>query len=84
MISSALGLEIWNLFTGVLQELPAQGFKWMVYLERFALISHGMEGGIATIIAPSKGQPAFRYGMYTFFVGTVGLVELFKTKAAVG
>ena len=84
LISSALGLELWNLHAGELQMLSSQGFKWMVYLERFALISHGLEGVIAAIYGPSKGQPPLRYGIYTFFVGTVGLVELFKAQEIEG
>lgn len=50
----------------------------IVLTERFAVIIHFFEGVIAAIYAPSKNKPPLQYGVYTFFVGTVGLIELFK------
>jgi hypothetical protein len=84
LISSALGLELWNLYTGELQALTSGGGRWLIYLERFALISHSIEGVVAAFCAPSRGQFPVSYGIYTFFVGTVGLIELFTTQQAEG
>lgn len=78
LICSALGLEIWTLYalqTGsALPNLPT-GLFWF---ERFALTAHAAEGVVATIFAKSREQSPISYGLYTFFVGTVGLLELFE------
>jgi hypothetical protein len=75
VISGALGLELWNIL--------AQGSlytDWPIFFGfgRFALIGHGIEAVIAIFYAPGKGKAPLSYGIYTFFVGTVGLVELFQ------
>jgi len=44
-------------------------------IERFALISHLLEAAIAAFSVKPKNQ--ISYETYTFFVGTVGLLELF-------
>ncbi|MEQ9357174.1 MAG: hypothetical protein RIG63_18605 [Coleofasciculus chthonoplastes F3-SA18-01] len=36
-----------------------------------------MEAIIAAVYAPSRQKTPIVYGTYTFFVGTVGLLELF-------
>jgi len=50
----------------------------LVWIGRFALVAHFLEGMVAFIYAPSRNQSAIASGIYTFFVGTVGLVELFE------
>ncbi|HEY9666326.1 MAG TPA: hypothetical protein V6C91_05945 [Coleofasciculaceae cyanobacterium] len=42
-----------------------------------AIAIHFVEGFIAAYKAPSRKKMPFQYGTYTFFVGTVGLLELF-------
>lgn len=78
LISGAIGLELGNIF-GLLNthEIP-NNFTLIFGIARFALIAHLFEGIIAAIYAGSKSKLPFQYGIYTFFVGTVGLVELFK------
>jgi hypothetical protein len=78
LITGALGLEVWIFSSGSLPDLTLPGFKFAIYFARFALISHGIEGLIAGIFASSRQQPPLRYSLYTFFVGTVGLIELFR------
>jgi hypothetical protein len=45
-------------------------------LGRFAVTIHLVEGIIAGAYAPSRQKTPIVYGTYTFFVGTVGLLEL--------
>jgi hypothetical protein len=52
----------------------------LLWIGRFALVAHFLEGIVAFIYAPSHKQSAIASGIYTFFVGTVGLVELFKVE----
>jgi len=75
VISVALGLELWNILT---EGSLFSDWRIFFYLGRLALISHGIEGIIAAFYAPSKGKSPLTTGVYTFFVGTVGLVELFR------
>jgi hypothetical protein len=77
LIASAIGLELWNItaeFTNSqLPNLPGVLFL----ISRFALTAHAIEGTIAAIYAPTKKKMFLPYSIYIFFVGTVGLLELF-------
>jgi hypothetical protein len=77
LIPSAIALELWNIQTITTnQELPvANILNPALILAHIALSTHFVEAIIASIYAPSKNQPAIKYGVYTFFVGTVGLLE---------
>ncbi len=72
LITGALGLELWNAYA------PIQGLTILFYIERFALISHGIEAAIAAVSASSRDRSPLKYSIYTFFVGTIALVELFQ------
>ena len=75
LISGALGLELWNILA---QGSLFPAWQFLFYLGRLALIGHLIEGIVAAFYAPSKGRLPLGTGVYTFFVGTVGLVELFQ------
>ncbi|MGF1514141.1 MAG: hypothetical protein ACFB5Z_10660 [Elainellaceae cyanobacterium] len=74
LMSLALGLEIAKLSPWTLPPIPAA----LLTTARAALIIHLLEGAIAVAAAIIYRKPALRYGPYTFWVGTVGLVEIFK------
>jgi hypothetical protein len=83
LIPNAIGLEIWNIYTIINhQSLPIPHILNPVLIfTHIALFAHFVEGVIATIYAPSKNQPAIKYGIYTFFVGTIGLLELWENNS---
>lgn len=77
LITSAIGLELWHL-SAVLSLSQTQPLLHPIFwVERFALVIHFIEGMIAMVFAPRKQQAPIPSGIYTFFVGTIGLVELF-------
>lgn len=78
LITSALGLELTNLYAERVHHVSIQGLDVIFALERFALVAHSIEGIIAAVYAPSRTYSPLKYGIYTFFVGTVGLIELFR------
>ncbi|MFM7574037.1 MAG: hypothetical protein ACKO4S_13020 [Snowella sp.] len=78
LIIGVLGLELGNLYALRSQMTPLDLPFPLLWIGRFALVAHFLEGIIAFIYAPSRNQPAIASGIYTFFVGTVGLVELFE------
>jgi hypothetical protein len=78
LISSVIAGELGNIYAGITNELKLIIPVPVVWLGRFALIAHLIEGMIASFYAPAKGKPAIQYGIYTFFTGTVGLLELFE------
>lgn len=41
------------------------------------MTSHFIESIIAAFYAPSRKKMPIKYATYTFFVGTIGLLELF-------
>ncbi|MEH2071137.1 MAG: hypothetical protein V7K47_23770 [Nostoc sp.] len=81
LILGAIGLELANIFGLLNTNNTPNIFTPILGIARFALIAHLLEGIIAAIYAGSKSQLPLRYGIYTFFVGTIGLVELFRQES---
>lgn len=78
LISSAIGLEVGNFYAMFTHSpLPPVLPRSLFWVERVAVAIHLIEGLIASVYAPRQHKAAIPYGVYTFFVGTVGLVELF-------
>lgn len=78
LILGAIGLELANLYVSNTGSLLPNSLQIVLWFAHLALIAHLIEGMIAAFYAPARGKAPFRYGIYTFFVGTVGLVELFE------
>ncbi|HEY9848486.1 MAG TPA: hypothetical protein V6D28_03435 [Leptolyngbyaceae cyanobacterium] len=78
LIISAIGLELWNIQAVITNTHLPSSLNPVFWLERFALIAHLVEASIASYYAPTKNKMPIKYGTYTFFVGTVGLLELFE------
>ncbi|MCF4970051.1 hypothetical protein CV014_24510 [Nostoc sp. CMAA1605] len=78
LITSAIVLEIWNIYTPFNNETTSNSLNIVFWIGRFALFSHFLEAIIATFYANSRNRIPLQYGIYTFFVGTIGLLELFR------
>ena len=81
LMSGAIVLETWNLTLGVdWAALPGWCHVGFWYV-RVAASIHLLEGVAAGIWASRRSdhQPLL-YGLYTFFVGTVGLQELWESR----
>jgi hypothetical protein len=91
VITAAIGLETWfyipNLFkeSGILflninisTVLESRFLSLMLWVGSFAITVHFIEAVIAAFYASSRNKNPIKYGIYTFFVGTVGLLELFE------
>lgn len=76
-ITSAIGLELWNIYALLTNNKIPASLNPVFWIERFAITIHLVEGVIAAYKAPSRNKTPIKYGTYTFFVGTVGLLELF-------
>ena len=77
LIAGAIGLELWNIYTIFTNTDIPNILHPVFWIERFVVVIHLIEGVIAAYFAPSHNKIPFKYGIYTFFVGTVGLLELF-------
>jgi hypothetical protein len=73
LITSAIALELAQFYT----QLP-HSYTTVLLIAHLALSAHLVEGIIAAIYAPAKNQRPIQYGAYTFFVGTIGLLELWE------
>ena len=73
LISGAIMLEAWNEIVN--QPLPDL-FKWVIIIARVALIGHLIEAIVAGFSAKYQGKNPLKSAVYTFFVGTVGLLEV--------
>lgn len=80
LITGAIGLEAWNRYATLTNFAVPNQLYPVFWIGRFALAAHAIEGIIAILYAGSKEKMPIRYGIYTFFVGTVGLIELFETE----
>lgn len=78
LMTGAIGLELWHLQAVVTQSQPPLVPLVVAWIARLALIAHGVEAIIAAVYASRQQKSPFFYGIYTFFVGTVGLVELYS------
>ena len=77
-MTCAIGLEIWNIYAIINQfEIPSN-IKPIFWIERVAVAAHLIEAIIAAFNAGSKDKVWYKYSIYTFFVGTIGLMELFR------
>ncbi|BDI18700.1 hypothetical protein ANSO36C_45020 [Nostoc cf. commune SO-36] len=77
LITSAIGLESWNIYALITDTNVPSSLNPIFWIERFAMTSHFIEGIIAAFYAPSRKKMPIKYATYTFFVGTIGLLELF-------
>ncbi|MBD2386541.1 hypothetical protein [Cylindrospermum sp. FACHB-282] len=78
LITSAIGLELWNIQALTTNSQLPSILNPALIIAHLALSGHFVEGIIAAYYAPSKNQIPIKYGTYTFFVGTVGLLELWE------
>ena len=76
IIAVALVLAVWNLYLHLQGESLSTNLNTIFLLGNIALIAHCVEGLIAATKASSQNKNPLRYGIYTFFVGFVGLQEL--------
>lgn len=80
LIISAIGLELWNIYVVINNSHIPSILNPVFGIERLAIAIHLVEGVIAAYYAGSIKESPIQYGAYTFFVGTIGLVELFKKR----
>jgi hypothetical protein len=79
--TGAIGLELWHLDAFVLHKQIPEFLAPIFWVGRLVLVAHLLEAVIAAVYAPRQQKAPLTYAVYTFFVGTIGLVELFAAKA---
>ncbi|MEA5602695.1 hypothetical protein [Nostoc sp. UHCC 0252] len=82
LITSAIGLESWNIYAVITNSNVPSSLNPIFWIERFAMTCHFIEAIIAAFYAPSRKKMPIQYATYTFFVGTIGLLELFEQDEA--
>jgi hypothetical protein len=78
--TGAIALQLWDIQTFITNSQLPTILNPVLLVARFALTAHFIEGIIAGFYAPAKKQIPLKYGTYTFFVGTVGLLELWDNQ----
>lgn len=81
VITGALGLLGWNLFLHLHGTSLPPNLISLFRLGSFILVAHVIEGAIAAFKAPTYNQKPLLWGVYTFFVGFVGLQELINQES---
>ncbi|MDJ0599815.1 MAG: hypothetical protein QNJ37_13345 [Crocosphaera sp.] len=76
LISVAILWELGNIYATLNNWQVSNNLNWIFWIDRIALISHGIEAIIAAYYARLQQKNPLQYSIYTFFVGTVGLLEL--------
>lgn len=77
LMMGAIGLEIANIYASLTNRTIPSSLAPVFGIERLAVAIHLVEAIVAAYHAPSRKKIPIKYGIYTFFVGTVGLLELF-------
>ena len=78
LMASAIGLESWHIYTILHHSTIPHSLNLVFLVERFAVTAHLIEAVVAALYAPSRQEIPIKWATYTFFVGTVGLLELFN------
>ncbi len=77
-IANAIGLELCNIYAALTDAVMLNIPRQIFWFGRFAMTTHLIEAMVATFYAPSRNKARIQCSIYTFFVGTVGLLELFE------
>lgn len=77
---SAIALELWHLKARLTTSQFPSSLMPILWLGHLAISIHLIEAVVAAIYAPAKKHKPIQYGIYTFFVGAVGLWELFESE----
>ena len=76
LIIGALGLDIWYLYSRFTERTLPNILYPVLWIASIALVIHVIAGLVAAIIANTFEKNFLIYGIYTFFVGFIGLWEL--------
>ena len=79
LITGALGLEIWYLYLHFTDRMLPKKLYPILSIASIALAIHLITGSSAAFKANTLHKNFFTYGIYTFFVGFIGLWELHQT-----
>jgi hypothetical protein len=79
LITIAVGLELANIYALTNNITVPSSLKIVFWIGYIPIGSHFIEAMIAGFYAPAKNQQPVKYAVYTFFTGTIGLLELFET-----
>lgn len=71
-----VGLESWHLYTTIQPAAFPASLLPVLHWGRLPVVAHLVEALIAIAVALQRGKAALTAGIYTFFVGTVGLLEV--------
>ncbi len=77
LICAAIGLEIFNIYMLWRSQILPSQLKIIIWVGRFAIFSHLIEGILAGYYSNLQEKNPIKYGIYTFFTGTISLLELF-------
>lgn len=79
LITGALGLEICYFYLHFTDRMLPEQLYPILWIASIALAIHLIVGSIAAFKANTLHKNFFTYGIYTFFVGFIGLWELYQT-----
>lgn len=80
-IIGALGLTLTNIYLQLQDKSLPDNLNGLLWLAAIALIAHLIEGAIAMVKIDSGDRNPLAFGIYTFFVGYVGLKELSDSRS---
>ncbi len=75
-MTGAIALEFWYFQAAATSGQQLAIPSIVLWGAHFVLVAHGIEGVVAAVYAVRQQRSPFFYAIYTFFVGTVGLIEL--------
>jgi RsiW-degrading membrane proteinase PrsW (M82 family) len=76
LMAGAIALEVGNFYYQLAGRQRLDSLYPILAIARFAMACHLVEAVISTFYASKQNQMPIKYAIYTFFVGTVGLLEI--------
>lgn len=76
LITGAIFWELANLDSRISHWTISHNLDFIFWIDRIILVAHFFEALFAAYYLSLQGKNPIKHSIYTFFVGTVGLVEL--------
>ncbi|MBW4623246.1 MAG: hypothetical protein KME17_28295 [Cyanosarcina radialis HA8281-LM2] len=76
LMAGAIALELGNFYYQSTFDQRLDSLYPILAIARFAMACHLVEAVISTFYASKRHQTPIKYAIYTFFVGTVGLLKI--------
>ena len=77
-MTAAIILQLFYLYAVLNAQQIPKAIEIIIWIAGLAVFIHLIEGILAFVFTFSQPKNSLRYAIYTFFTGTISLLELFE------